>query len=141
MHKQKHTWRLLIAVLAGIALAKLLGALTHEILFLTTNFPSPFKPMFKTQPLLIALTYHSIYAVISAMLTAKIARDQVNKAVLILGTKEAVLWLVGALLLWKHAAPWFNISKALLGIPLAWIGGRIYSYLHKRNEAKSPPRV
>lgn len=129
----KHTGRLILAVIAGIVLAKILTSLTHEALYLLTDFPAPFQPMFDRRPLLISLAFHSIYAVASAMFTAKIARGRAQKAVFILGTKEAILWLAGTFLLWKDAAPWFNISKALLGIPLAMLGGWIYTRIkHSR---------
>jgi hypothetical protein len=141
MTKQKHTLRLIIAVLTGIVVAKILDAITHEILYLCTNFPPPFEPMFDTKPLVISLCFHSFYAVTSAMLTAAIAKDRARKAVLVLGTKEAILWLIGTLLLWKHAAPWFNLTKALLGIPLALLGGWIYSYLCRKSEANSISHV
>ena len=61
---------------------------------------------------LVALAYHSFYAVIPAYITAYIARDKARKAVIILGTKEAIMWVLGTLLLWHHTPPWYNITKA-----------------------------
>lgn len=133
MTAKKDTLRTLLAVIAGIAAAKVLTVLTHELLFLCANFPPPLEPMFETRPLLLSLSFHSFYAVLSAMLTARIAGNRARKAVFILGTKEAVLWLAGTVLLWKDAAPWFNLSKAILGIPLAMLGGRIYLYFHVKS--------
>ncbi|PBQ34279.1 hypothetical protein CNR22_21720 [Sphingobacteriaceae bacterium] len=132
MSIKKDTMRLILAVIAGIITAMLLSGLTHELLYLLFDYPAPLKPMFEAGPLWIALFYHSIYAVIGAMITARIAKERAKKAVFILGTKEAIMWLLGTILLWKHAAPWYNITKAILGIPLALLGGWIYSYFQRK---------
>lgn len=132
MTHKKDTLRLVLSVIAGIAVATILSGVTHELLYLFTDYPAPLKPMFEPGALWIALAYHSFYAVLGAILTARIAKDRARKAVFILGTKEAIMWVLGTILLWKHAAPWYNITKALLGIPLAMLGGAIYSHFHNK---------
>ncbi len=127
--------RLIISVIVGIAIAMVLSMLTHLILYWLNIFPKQGEPMFETNLLWISLIYHSFYAVVGAYFTALIAEERANKAVFILGTKEAVMWLLGTILLWKHAAPWYNVTKALLGIPLAILGGKIYAAYKKRKEA------
>ena len=128
---------LIISVIVGIAMAIILSIITHLILYWLNVFPKPGKPMFETDLLWISLVYHSFYAVVGAYFTAMIAEERARKAVFILGTKEAVMWLLGTILLWKHAAPWYNVTKALLGIPLAMLGGKIYTvYKKKKQEAK-----
>lgn len=129
--------RLIMSVIAGIAVSKILSVLTHEILHLMGILPALSMPMFDDEPIIISLVYHCVYAVVGAYITAYIAREGAMKAVFILGTKEAILWLLGVVLLWKHSAPWFNISKALLGIPLALLGGKIYIWHKNRTEKKS----
>ncbi len=125
--------RLIVSVIAGLATSFILSTVTHEVLHLLGIFPKPFKPMFDKQLLLISLLYHSIFATTGAFVTAMVAKEKANKAVFILGSKEAIMWLIGTILLWHHAPPWFNIAKATLGIPLAWIGGRLYRvYKNKR---------
>ncbi len=136
MTRKKHTLRLVFSVIAGIATAMVLSGITHEVLYLCTNFPPPLTPIFETRPLMIALIYHSIYAVCGAIITAHLAKDRAKKAVFILGTKEAVLWLLGIFFLWEHSPLWYNISKALLGIPLAMLGGAIYSHFYTKNKIK-----
>ena len=129
---QKFPLRLILSVAAGIAISMILSALTHELLHLAGVFPPPKKPMFETNLLIIALLYHSFYAVVGAFITAYFAKDKARKAVFFLGSKEAVMWLLGILLLWKHSAPWYNLSKAVLGIPLALLGGKIYQMYKER---------
>lgn len=127
--------RLILSVIAGIATAMALSVLTHQILHLFGIFPAPGKPNFDTHLLLIAFFYHSFYAIIGAFVTAGLAKDKAKKAVFILGTKEAIMWLLGIVLLWKHTAPWYNLSKALAGIPLALFGGKLYE-LYKMKKGK-----
>jgi hypothetical protein len=122
--------RLIISVVAGIVIAMALSTITHLILYFAGIFPPLGKPMFDNDLLVISLIYHSLYALVAAYVTADIAKERAKKAVFVLGTKEAVMWLLGTILLWHHAAPWFNISKALLGIPIAMLGGKIYAW-HK----------
>lgn len=132
---KKIPFRLILSVMAGIATSTVLSVMTHQVLHLFGIFPPAFKPMFDTQVLWIALTYHSIYAVIGAMVTAHVAREKARRAVMILGTKGAVIWLLGTLLLWKHSPPWFNISKAVTEVPLSLLGGWFYHYYKRKKVA------
>jgi hypothetical protein len=109
-----------------------LSLITHEVLFLAGIFPQIGEPMFNKRLVTIELIYHSIYAVIAACITAKLAEDKAKRATFILGTKEAFMWLIGTLLLWHHSPPWYNITKALLGVPLALLGGYIYTRTEKK---------
>ncbi|MBC7694971.1 MAG: hypothetical protein H7141_05925 [Burkholderiales bacterium] len=125
-------YRLIVSIIAGIAATMFLTMLTHVILNLLGQHPLLFKPMLDDNQVQFTLFYHSIYAIIGAMVTAKIAKNQSRKAVLILGTKELFMWVVGAFILYDHSPTWYNITKALLGVPLAWIGGRLYEHYKKR---------
>lgn len=133
LHKKNIPVRLVLAVMAGIIISKVLMIITHEILHLMDIFPALNEPMFNTELLWVALVFHSFYAVVGAYFTAQIARERASKAAFVLGTKEAVMWLIGIVLLWNHAPAWFNITKAVLGIPLAVFGGRIYKW-HKNKQ-------
>jgi len=128
--------RLILSVVAGIATAMVLSMLTHEILHLAGVFPKLGAPIFETDLLWISLAYHSFYALVAAFITAWLAKERAKKAVFILGTKEAIMWLLGTILLWKHAAPWFNITKALLGVPIAMFGGLIYKWYKNRKRQR-----
>jgi hypothetical protein len=127
--------RLIVSVLAGIAIASILSVLTHEVLHLLGIFPPLHKPMFDRKLLIIALIYHSIYAVAGAFVTAWIAKEKSQKAAFILGSKEAIMWLLGIILLWHHSPPLFNLTRAILGIPLAVFGGWLYAQYKKRKES------
>ncbi|MDF2438954.1 MAG: hypothetical protein K0Q95_3330 [Bacteroidota bacterium] len=119
-------YRLILSVVAGIATAAILTVLTHFILYLFGVLPKPLSPMFDTEHVMADLIYHSVFAIAGAYVTAWLAREQAKKAVFILGTKEAIMWGVGIILLWNHAPFWVNLTKAVLGPPLAWFGGWLY---------------
>ena len=128
--------RLLVSVVIGIGTGMALTLLTHEILHLCGVFPPLSEPMFDTKLVTIDLIYHSIYAVMAAIVTARVAQEKANKAVFALGTKEAIMWIIGMILLWKHNPAWYNLTKALLGIPLALLGGWIFRKFLKKPNAK-----
>jgi hypothetical protein len=125
--------RLAIAVVAGIFISKFFTVLTHFVFHWIGYFPPIEEPMFNKKELLISLSFHSFFAIVGAYFTAMIAKDKAKRAVIILGTKELILWIIGLILLWTHNPPWFNITKALLGMPLALLGGWIYKTLNRKN--------
>jgi hypothetical protein len=122
----------------------ILTGITHIIMHSVGMSPPLFKPMVDDTEVQLALFYHSVYAIVGGFVTGLIAKSQARRAVFILGTKELIMWLIGTILLWHHAPAWYNITKALLGIPLAWIGGRIYEAYKKKKSletAKTLPLI
>src|SRR5689334_11504977 len=91
--------RLLLAVGAGIAVAKILPLAVHEVLHKLGIFPDLTDAMFDPDLLITALIVHSISAIFGAIVTAWLARDQAKRAAFILGSKEAIVWLIGIILL------------------------------------------
>jgi hypothetical protein len=134
MKRSKIPYRLIIAVVAGIATGLILSGLTHLILHALGIFPPLGKPMFEVRLALISLGYHSVYAVIGAYITSLIAREKARKAVYILGTKEAIMWVLGSILLWNHSPLWLNIIQAVMGPPLALIGGLLQGNARKSSQ-------
>lgn len=130
--KKPIPYRLIISVIAGIVTTLILTAITHVIMNLLGKHPPLFKPMWNDTQVQFALFYHSVYAIAGAFVTAMIAKNQARRAVFILGTKELFMWVIGTVILYDHTPTWYNITKALLGIPLAWIGGRIYEMYKKK---------
>ena len=126
------TVRFILSVIAGLATSMALSVTTRFILYQCGLFPAPFKPLFETRLVIIALVYHSLYAMTGAFVTAHVARDRARKAVIFLGSKEAIMWLLGTVFLWKHAPVWYTITKAVIGIPIALLGGLLYKLYVQR---------
>lgn len=135
--KKKIPVRLILAVAAGIIPAKIMDLLTHHVLHTMGIFPALGNAFFNRDKLTLALAIHSFYAVAGAMLTAHIAREKSSKAIYILGTKEAILWLLGIALLWNHHPPWFPLTKAILGMPLALLGAKIYAMMKSKKRSSA----
>ena len=77
--------KLVVGVMAGIAFAMSASIITHEVLHLCGIMPPLHKPLFDTKLVVVQLIYHSIYAVLGAMITAKISKEKASKAVFVLG--------------------------------------------------------
>lgn len=129
--------QLLLAVVAGITISKILTVAAHLLLHHFGLLPAISNPDFTLNTLLLALAMHSLFAVAGAVVTASLAGDQARKACVVLGTKEAIIWVLGLILLWKTYPAWFNLAKALLGIPLALLGGRIFTGLKRCSTRKA----
>lgn len=133
------TVRFLLSVAAGLAKSMALSVITRGILYLAGIFPAPFKPLFDNQLVAGALIYHSVFALTGAFVTAHVARNRARRAVIFLGSKEAIMWLLGTIFLWKHAPVWYTISKALMGIPIALLGGYLYQRSRQASGRTAPP--
>lgn len=141
--KQPVTIRFILSVIAGLATSMALSMSTRLILHFCGVFPPPFEPIFEPRLVVISLITHSCYAVVGAFVTALTARDKARKAAFFLGSKEAVMWLLGLILLWKHAPVWYTITKAVIGIPLALFGGWLYQKyrIHSGNPEKKDTSI
>ncbi|MBA3971833.1 MAG: hypothetical protein H0X46_06745 [Bacteroidetes bacterium] len=134
MAKFKIPYRLIISVLAGIVISKILTVCAHLVQHKTGDFPGLTDPMFETPDLIASLYFHCVFAIVGAFFTAMIAKEEAKKAIFILGTKEVTFWLIGLIVLWNHAPFWFNISKAVIGPPLAWFGGMLYGFYKEKKK-------
>lgn len=139
--KNRIPYRLILSVIAGIATTMALTLFTDLILNLVGKHPPLFKPLLDDDQVQLSLLYHSLYAIVGAFVTAKIAKSQSRKAVLTLGTKELFMWVIGTFILYDHSPTWYNVTKALLGIPLAWIGGKLYEMYKKRKSLEEARRL
>ncbi len=124
---------MIVGVAAGIVFAMIASIITHEILHLCGIMPAIHKPLFDTELVTIELIYHSIYVIVGAVITARIAKEHTRKATFLMGSKEAIMWLLGVALLWNHTFAWYNLTKAGLGIPLALFGGFLYTKLFRKS--------
>jgi hypothetical protein len=132
MTKFKFPFRLIFSVVAGIITAAVFTLITHFVLYTFGIFPKPFEPIFEKKYIIPELIFHSFFAIVAAFVTAHIAREKARKAVFILGSKEAIMWVLGIILLWQHSPPWVSVTKAILGPPLAWFGGKLYQFYQKK---------
>jgi hypothetical protein len=131
--------RLILSILAGMLATVLLTTATDYIFHSTGIFPPVGEPMLDKAPAGIAFAYRAIFAIFGAYLTAVVAREQAKKAVLIVGVIGSVMWLIGAIIMWKYSPAWYNIGGVITGVPFAWLGGKLYEQYKLRRLAKHKP--
>jgi hypothetical protein len=125
--------RLILSIIAGFAVTAILSVGADHVFHVTGIYPPYGEPMLDSGLLLIALTYRSVFEIFGAYLTARIAREQAMKAAIIMGTIGSAIWLLGAVVMWDYAQPWYNIAGILTGVPLTWLGAKLYlSQLKKK---------
>jgi hypothetical protein len=118
--------RLIFSILAGFLVSGILASAVDHV-FHTTGFYPPYgEPNYDNAQMLLAFSYRVLFGILGAYITTALAREQANKAVLILGIIGSILWLAGAIAMWNYAPAWYNIIGVVTGIPIALIGKRLY---------------
>lgn len=118
--------RIILGILAGWITGALLSIATDAIFHAAGIFPPVGQPFFDTGLLAIAFTYRAVYQIAGAYITAMVAKDKAEIAVLISGIIASVVWLIGTIAMWNLVAPWYNIGGFVMSVPFALIGGKLY---------------
>lgn len=118
--------RLVLSILAGLALNIILGSAVDHIMHTTGVYPPYGEPMLNHTLLLLAFSYRALFMILGGYLAASIAKDKAKRAVLILGILGSVIWLAGGIALWDYAYPWYNLIGAVAGVPITMGGYYIY---------------
>lgn len=124
--------RLILSIFIGIVVITILSTGTDTIFHATNVFPPPGQPFFDTKLLLLATAYRFIYQVAGCYLASMIAKDRSKASAWTLGTLGAIMWILGTFIFMPGMGPmWYGILGAVLSIPSALIGERLY-----RNRSK-----
>lgn len=118
--------RLILSILAGFFTSGILASAVDHVFHTTGVYPPYGVPNYNNAAMLLAFSYRVLFGILGAYITTALAREQANKAVLILGTIGSVLWLAGAIAMWNYAPAWYNVIGIVTGIPIALIGKRLY---------------
>jgi hypothetical protein len=122
--------RLILSILAGFLFAGILSAAVDHVFHVTGIYPPYGEPMLDHGLLAVAFAYRAVISIGAAYLTATLAKERAMKAAIIMGSIGSVLWLIGAVVMWEFAYPWYNILGVITGIPFSIIGAKLY--LRKR---------
>lgn len=117
--------RSILAVAAGLVLNVVLSLGTDQIFHELEVFPPWGQPMNDASDNLLALTYRSIYAVLSCYVAARLAPRSPMKHALSLGGIGLVLSLLGlyASLDMDLGPVWYPVALAVVSLPCASVGG------------------
>jgi hypothetical protein len=123
------------AVCAGVLVVIGVTTLVDVVLRMLDVYPTTDKPL-DDRLSLIATSYRVVIGVIGAWVTARLAPDQPFKHAMYLGYAGFALALLGAIVTWNMglAPRWYPIVVAVLPIPQAWVGGKLF----ERQSAPQP---
>jgi MFS-type transporter involved in bile tolerance (Atg22 family) len=124
-NRLKSVWAVLAGFLVIVILSigfdtilKLAGILPWDHLFVSTGL------------ILFVILYRAVFSLAGCYLTAKLAPKNPMKHSILLGIIGTVLSSVGAILAADLGPVWYGWTLAVIAIPIAWLGGKLYEIKH-----------
>jgi MFS-type transporter involved in bile tolerance (Atg22 family) len=124
-NRLKSAWAILAGLLVIIILSvafdtilKMMGILPWDHLFVSTGL------------ILFVILYRAVFSLAGCYLTAKLAPKNPMKHSIILGIIGTILSSVGAILGADLGPIWYAWTLAVIAIPIAWLGGKLYEIKH-----------
>ena len=119
--------RSILAVIAGIIVAAVLSIASDLVMHVLGYLP-PLGERATDGSLMFATIYRTIYGVLGAYVTARLAPRRPMKHVMVLGTLGLLVSIVGAAATWNKGPAfgphWYPVALVVLALPTAWAGGR-----------------
>lgn len=116
------------SVVAGIFVGVALSIVTDILLRAAGIFPALGVRMADSL-LLLATAYRTVYSVLAAYVTARLAPSRPMFHALIGAVIGIVVSTIGAIVTWnagpQYGPHWYPIALIVLALPTAWAGGRI----------------
>jgi hypothetical protein len=124
----KNILRSIGAVVAGALAGIILSIGTDMLLRAVGVFPALGQPM-SNLLFLLATAYRTVYGVLGAYITARLAPTKPLLHALVLGSLGLVVSTVGAVATWNSVPSlgphWYPLALIALAIPPAWLGGKL----------------
>lgn len=126
------TGRSIRALLAGFFAVVILSLATDALMHAIGVLPPMGEPA-RDGPLLIALIYRTLYAILGSYLVARLAPNRPMSHALISGLVGLVLSTAGAIATW-NAGPafgphWYPLALIATTMPCAWAGAKLREIL------------
>jgi uncharacterized BrkB/YihY/UPF0761 family membrane protein len=115
-----------VALLAGFILGAVLSIATDALMEKLGVFSMADFKNTSMGILIIVILYRFMFNALGCYLTAKLAPNNPMRHVMIIGVVGTVLSVLGTVVMWEKAIPFYNIAIILISFPSAWIGGKIY---------------
>lgn len=116
------------AVVAGIVVGAALSILTDVLLRSAGLFPA-LGVRVADSLLALATAYRTVYSVLAAYVTARLAPRRPMFHALVGAAIGIVVATIGAIVTWnagpQYGPHWYPIALIVLALPTAWAGGRI----------------
>jgi hypothetical protein len=124
----RNTLRSIGAVVAGALMGIVLSIGTDMLLRAARIFPALGQPM-SNSLFLLATSYRTVYGVVGAYVTARLAPTRPMLHALVLGSLGLVASTAGAVATWNSVPSlgphWYPLALIALAIPTAWLGGKL----------------
>ena len=137
--QSKHpTLRSIGAVIAGIVFGIVI-TLGTDLAMHALGFLPALGERASDGSLMVATIYRTVYGVLGAYLTARLAPSRPMLHAMVLGSLGLVVTIIGAVVTWNKGPAfgphWYPVSLIVLALPTAWAGGRACeAQLMKRSE-------
>lgn len=116
------------AGVVGIAVGVAFSLITDSILQNIEIIPKD-NLWVGTNIILLIIFYRTVYNVLGAYITAKLAPQNPMKHALVVGVLGTIVSIIGVIICLKlHLGPlWYTVVLAVLAMPSAWLGGKLAS--------------
>lgn len=119
--------RSIVAIVAGIITGVVLSIATDLVMH-TLGYLPPLGEGASGGSLMVATVYRTVYGVLGAYFTARLAPSRPMLHAMVLGALGLVVSAAGAAATWKKGPAfgphWYPVALTMLALPTAWAGGR-----------------
>ena len=118
-------WKSVWAIVAGALSAIILTIVVDAVLHFSGVYPDK---GFTDATALLATAYRTVFGVVGAFVTARLAPNKPMKHAIIGGVLGALVGAIGVVVRWNSdlGPRWYSIALAVLAVPQAWVGAKIY---------------
>jgi hypothetical protein len=128
MNVKKNIFKSIAAVFAGAIVSVVLSVGTDAVMRAVGIFPQDDRPM-SDALFALATLYRTIYGVLGAYVTARLAPHRPMMHALVLGAIGVVASTAGAIAMWSKlpamGPKWYPLLLIALALPPAWLGGKL----------------
>jgi hypothetical protein len=118
----------IVAVFAGAVASIVLSVGTDALMHATGIFPAGTEPI-NDALFALATMYRTIYGVVGAYITARLAPDRPMMHALVLGGFGVVASTAGAIAMWSKlpalGPKWYPLLLIALAVPPTWVRGKL----------------
>ncbi len=118
--------RSILSVFAGLVVVVVLSEGTDALLRWVGLLP-PREAVASSAMLVAATVYRTAAGVVGGYVAAALAPSRALAHALALGVIGLALGTTGAIVMWGVGPAWYPIALAILALPSAWLGGKLYA--------------
>ena len=120
--------RSILALLAGFVVVVILSVATDLLMHTVGLYPKSGQPM-SNRLFVLATIYRSLYGVVGAWITARLAPYRRMQHALLGGALGMAVGIIGVIATWNRGPAfgphWYPIALIITALPCAWLGGKL----------------